>query len=230
METFKLDEEIVKLSEKKKPNLLLLPTASTDGDRYYELIHKLYGEKLGCSTDVLYLYRENPTDKEIMEKFRKADIIYVGGGNTLKMLGKWKKRGVVNLLHEAWERGCVMSGVSAGSICWFRFGISDSRRFINPKADLIRMKGMNFINALHAPHYDVELDRKPSLKRIMKRTPGVSIAIDNRCAVEFVNEKYRVISDIDTANAYKTYWKRGEYFEEKLEKDKWLKTATLLKK
>ena len=71
---------------------------------------------------------------------------------------------------------------------------------------------------LFCPHYDVEKDRKPDLKRLMKKTSGVAIAVDNCCAIEIIDNKYRIISSKKTANAYKVYWKKGKYYEEVIEK------------
>src|SRR3989338_8933910 len=84
-----IDEEIIGLSGKKHPKLLFLPTATSDSERYWFYVNKHFGKKLGCKTDVLYLIKEKPTAAEIKQKILDADIIYVGGGNTLKMMKVW---------------------------------------------------------------------------------------------------------------------------------------------
>jgi len=230
-ETIKIDKELILLSGKKNPRLLFIPTASSDSERYYQLVQKHFGKRLGCKTDVLWLSAGKLSKKTIEEKIMSADIVYVGGGNTLKMIRIWKSYGVDKILRKAWEKGIVLSGLSAGSICWFRAGTSDSRRFKNPKADLIKVTGLGFIPAIHSPHYDVEKDRRPGLKKIMQNTSGVAIAIDNSCAVEFIDDTYRVISSKPEANAYKTYWKAGKYREEVLQKNsKFVSLSDLLKK
>ena len=87
------------------------------------------------------------------------------------------------------------------------------------------------INALHCPHYDTEKERKPSLKKMMRKTYGVAIAIDNCCAIEVIDDKYRIISSKPRANAYKTFWKGDKYYEEVIKKEKELKPLKdLLKK
>ena len=149
-----------------------------------------------------------------------SDIVYVGGGNTQKMIRVWKSYGLDTILKKAWDKGIILSGLSSGSICWFRNGTSDSRRFNNPDADLIKVSGLGFIPASHSPHYDVEKDRRPGLKKIMQKTSGVAIAIDNCCAVEFVDDMYRVIASKPKAKAYKVYWKVGKYHEEEILKRK----------
>ena len=219
IETTQIDKEIIKLTGKKNPKLLFIPTASTDSESYYEVVQKYFGKKLGCKTDVLYLIKEKLSQKEIKDKILKSDIIYVGGGDTLKMMKVWKKNGVDKIFKQAYENGVVLSGLSAGSICWFNSGISDSRRFTNPNADLIKVSGLGLINALHSPHYDVEKDRKPDLKKMMNKTSGVAIAIDNCCAIVVVDEKYKIISSKSSANAYRVYWQKNKYFEEIIEKE-----------
>jgi dipeptidase E len=220
VETTKIDKELIRLTGKKSPMVLFIPTASSDSEDYYENIKKHFGKRLECKTDVLWLIKEKPSRKVIRKKIMSADIVYVGGGNTQKMLQVWKSYKMYKIFKEALGQGVVLSGLSAGSICWFSGGISDSRRFNNPKAGLIKVTGLGFIPALHSPHYDVEKDRRPGLKKIMKNTSGVAIAIDNCCAVEFVDDAYRVISSKPKAKAYKVYWKTGKYHEEVLLKTK----------
>ncbi len=134
------------------------------------------------------------------------------------MMKVWRKLGVDLALEEAYKRGIVLSGVSAGAICWFKYGSSDSRKFANPDAGLIKISGLNFINALCCPHYNAEEDRRPHLKELMKKTSGVAIALDNCCALEIVDDKYRVITSRSDANAYKVYYRKGQFHEEVIEK------------
>ncbi len=220
VETTIIDKEIIRLTGKKSPKVLFIPTASSDSMRYYETVHKHFGIRLGCRTDVLLLIKEKPSRKEIEQKIMTSDVVYVGGGNTQKMLRIWKSCGINKILKKAWAKGIILSGLSAGSICWFRSGTSDSRRFNNPDADLIKVTGLGFIPASHSPHYDVEKDRRPGLKKIMQKTAGVAIAIDNCCAVEFIDDTYRVIASKPRAKAYKVYWKEGKYYEKEIVKRK----------
>lgn len=230
VETTKIDKEVIKISGKKNPKLLFVPTATDDSQSYIDVITKQYGKRLGCKIDTLFLVKEKPSKKEIQNKILNSDIIYVGGGNTLKMMNIWRKYGVDKILKEAYKKGIVLTGLSAGSICWFKYGNSDSRRFYNPKADLIKVSGLNLINALHCPHYDFEKDRKSDLKKMMKKTSMVAIAIDNCCAIEVVDDKYRIIDSKKSANAYKVYWKNNKYYEEVINKNKEFKPIDILLK
>jgi len=220
VETTSVDKEIIKLTGKKNPKLLFIPTASSDSEGYYKTVEKHFGKKLRCKTDVLYLIKSKQFKKEIENKILNSDIIYVGGGNTSKMMKIWKKNGVDKILVKACKKGIVMSGLSAGSICWFKYGNSDSRKFTDPDADLIRVKGLGLINALHCPHYNIEAYRRPDLKKMMRKTSGVAIALDNCSAIEVVDDKYRIILSKKTANAYKVYWKKNKFYEEIIRKDK----------
>ena len=147
VETTKIDKEIIRLTGKKNPTVLFIPTASSDSEGYYETFRKHFEKRLGCKVDVLRIIKENLSNKEIEKKVMSSDAVYVGGGNTLKMMRLWRGCGLDTILKRAWQKGIVLSGLSAGSICWFRFGISDSRRFNNPNADFIKVNGLNLIPA-----------------------------------------------------------------------------------
>jgi len=218
VETTEIDKEIIRLTGKKNPRLLFIPTASSDSESYFEIVKNYFGKKLGCKTDVLYLIKEKLSRKEIREKILKSNIVYVGGGNTLKMITLWKKLSVDEFLMEAYKKGIVMSGLSAGAICWFGYGNSDSK--LKETGKLVKVRGLNFVNLLFCPHYDTQKKRQPALKEMMKKTPGVAIAIDNCCAIEVIDDKYRIISSKPSANAYKVYWKDNKYFEEVIRKEK----------
>lgn len=214
IETEKIDKEIIKLSGKKNPKLLFIPTASSDSKGYVEVIERYFGKRLGCRVDVLYLIKEKPSKKEIKKKIMSAHIIYVGGGNTLKMMKVWRKLGVDKMFRQAAEKGIVLSGVSAGAICWFRQGNSDSRRMVNPKAPFIKVNCLGLLPALCCPHYNGEKDRKPSLKSMMKNTSGIAFALDNCAAFEVVGSKFRILTSKPQARAYRVYWSKGKFHHE----------------
>ncbi len=231
VQTTKIDKEIIRLTGKKHPKLLFVPTASADDASYYEIVKKHFGKRLGCETDVLYLIKGKLNRKEIEAKVLNSDIIYVGGGNTQKMMKFWRKIGFDKTLKKAYEKGIVLSGVSAGAVCWFKWVHSDSRKSVDPTADFIKVSGLGLVNALYCPHYDSEKDREPGLKKMMKRVPCIGIAVDNCCAIEIVDDRYRIIASKSMANAYKVYWKAGTYFKETIQKGSGFQSlANLLKK
>lgn len=215
----KIDTAIVKLAGKKKPKMLFIPTASYDSESYYKIISNSF-TKLGCIMDVLYL-SELTDVKKIKKKILGADIVYVGGGNTLRMMTIWRKLGVDKILDRAYEKDIVLCGLSAGSICWFKCGSSDSRRFTSGSDQLIKVTGLGYINALHCPHYDTEPHRQADLKRMMENTNKlVAIALDDCTALEVIDNKYRIITTKPDAKARRCYWKKGKYTVEKIKETK----------
>ncbi len=216
VETEAIDHEILCLTGKKNPTLLFIPTASRDSRGYFEVAKKHFSAVGFKSVDALYLTDKSLSKEAIAQAIMSHDAIYVGGGDTLYMMRLWRKLGVDAMLKKAYEEGIVLSGLSAGSICWFSSGNSDSRKFTSGSDKLIKVKGLGLIDALHCPHYDVESFRQADLKRMMKTTPGVALALDNSTALEVVDGTYRIITSKPTAKARKVYWKRGEYVVEEI--------------
>lgn len=216
--TIPIDREIIRLTGKIHPKVLFIPTASGDNENYYRIFKKLYEKRLKCKTDVLYLIREKQTKEEIKNKILNSDIIYVGGGNTLKMLKIWRKYGVDSDLRKAWGEGVVLSGLSAGAICWFRYGNSNSLKFSDKRNPLIKLRGLDFAPLMVCPHYDSEKDRRPSLRKMIKMRGGVALALENCTALEVVDGKYRVLRSSKHAKVYKLYKKDGVVVEEELPK------------
>lgn len=218
-ETLPIDKEIVRLSGKKHPKLLFIPTASSDDPRYFKYMHAYYGKKLGCSIEELLLLREHPSHKEISTKISRADIIYVGGGNTLKMMRLWRRLGVDRLLKAAYKKGVVMCGISAGSICWFASGHSDSMSFYNLKKwKYINVRGLGLIPAIHCPHFDsrtLGVARRKNFETMIGKIGGRGIAIEDNCALHVINgREFRVLSSKSGAKAYRVCRRKGTVLSE----------------
>jgi dipeptidase E len=211
LDTFSIDEEVVRLTGKKNPIALFIPTASGDAEGYWETFKQVYGKRLGCKTEVLRLIKETPSEKEIRKKILDSDLIYVGGGNTQAMLDIWKKLGVDAVLRRAYEKGIVLSGISAGAICWFKYGCSDAPKFadVNDKK-LIRIDGLGLVNATLSPHHIRETHRDEGLVKVMKTTPGVGIGLDDNCAIEIIDGTYRFIRSKENAGAKKVFYKNDK--------------------
>lgn len=230
-ETTAIDKEILRLTGKTSPSLLFLPTASNDSQSYYDTVKKHFLKIGFASVDVLYLLDTTLTKQQIEDAMLTHDAIYVGGGNTLRMMTLWRKRGVDVIFKKALGGGIVLSGLSAGSICWFSSGSSDSRSFTSGSDQLIRVTGLGFIDAVHCPHYDAEPHRQGDIKAKMKTSPKVAIALDNCAALEVVGDEYRVVKSKPTAKARKLYWKKNEYFIEEISAtDSFFKLDELLAK
>jgi dipeptidase E len=211
-----IDQELLRLVGKPHPRVLFIPTASSDDQRYIERMREHFNALMAADFDVLCVATDDLARSEIEQRILRSDLIYVGGGNTLRMMKRWRRLGVDTLLAQARARGAVLAGTSAGSICWFNVGNSDSRKSINPAADYIKVKGLGFIDALHCPHYDSEHDRQESLKRMMAKTPGIAIALDDNAAFVVIDAQYKIISAREGAQAYKIYWHQGAFYKEAL--------------
>ena len=221
LETLSIDREIINLTGKSRPRALFIPTASSDSEEYWQAFDNAYGWELGCETDVLYLLNLSPTKAQLEDTILSSDLIYVGGGNTLKMMRRWRRFGVDKILESAYNQGIVLSGLSAGAICWFKYGHSDSMSFYDPEQwSYIRVRCMGLIDALSCPHYDGEtagVKREQEFHQMVQKYGGMGIAKDNNCAIEFIDDKYRVITSQRGANAYKVFKSRGQVVTERVE-------------
>jgi dipeptidase E len=225
--TAAIDREIIRLTNKKNPKLLFIPTASSDSERYWKHVQDYFGKFLKCKTDVLFLIKERPSREQIRNNILSADIIYVGGGNTLMMMRLWRRLGVDKLLVQAYENGTVLSGISAGSICWFDSGHSDSMSFYNPrKWQYINVKGLGLINGINCPHYNGMtrgVPRRKHFRDMIRKTGGVGIAIENNCAIEFIEGRfYRIVRSKSYARAYRVYKRGGDVVAEQIRQQKQL--------
>ncbi len=214
LQTLDIDSEIVELSGKERPKALFIPTASSDSVEYWEAFDGVYGGQLGCDTDVLYMLGKRPPQARLQEAILGADVIYVGGGNTLKMMRRWRLLGVDKLLEAAYAQGAVLAGLSAGCICWFSYGHSDSMSFYSADDDwsYIRVKGMGFIDAFGCPHYNGETagkKREQDFQAMIRRHPGIGIGIEDCCALEVVDGSYRIITSRKGAAAHRIERSRG---------------------
>lgn len=207
--TLPIDRRIVELTGKRRPLALFVPTASTDSREYAAIFAGIYGDRLGCTIDTLYLLGTAPPPHELAERIGLADLVYVGGGNTLRLMRRWRRLGVDRLLREAGERGAVLCGVSAGFLCWCAYGHSDSMSFYHPDDwDYIRVRGMGLLPITGCPHYDGE-GRDRSFQAMIIRSGGVGIALDDRAAIEVHDDRYRIIAAGDGPRAYRVARHRG---------------------
>lgn len=214
VETTRIDKEIIRLPGQRHPKLLFVPTASGDAAGYIKAVKKHFGARLGCRVANLLLVKKAPTKTLIQKMILGSDIIYVGGGHTGKMLKIWRRYGVDNILRQAYRRGIVLSGLSAGAICWFRYGLSDWGQFQekNKVHDYKRLRGLGLINLTVSPHHWREKRRRAALIKIMKRTPGVGLALDDCAALEIIDDKYRIITSKFFAKVHKVYFGKGKLY------------------
>lgn len=204
------------LTGKKRPKLLYLPTASADGPSGIIAWYK------SCApVDVYPLVQESfiassRQSQSWEEVLLSVDGIVASGGNTLNQQAIWKAQGVDVVLRHAWDRGIVLGGASAGSLCWFEEGTTDSR----PK-QLTTVKCLGFLKGSHCPHYDREPDRRPLYQKLIasgEMKPGY--ACDNDAGIYFEdNQVKRVVATRKDAKAYYVSASGGGVSERVLEPD-----------
>jgi dipeptidase E len=209
-DTLPIDKYIVERTGAQWPIALFIPTASSDAEGYAQVVSEVYGAQLGCTVEVLRLIENPPPYERIAEMIRGADLIYVGGGNTLKMMRLWRRLGVDKLLLEAHANGKVLCGLSAGALCWFAYGHSDSMAFYHPDDwDYIRVKCLGILPFTGCPHYDGE-GRDKSFQTMIARDGGIGIAIDDCAAFEADGHQFRILSARNGAGAYRVERVRGK--------------------
>ena len=154
----RLDRWILSLARRRRPRVLFVATASGDADRAHARFYRAF-RKHDCDPSHLPLFARRHADLRAV--VLSQDVIYVGGGNTANMLAIWRVHGVDELLREAWESGTVLCGVSAGAICWFETGLTDS---FGPELQPLR-DALGFLPGSFCPHYDGEAARRPGFAR-----------------------------------------------------------------
>ncbi len=182
-ETLKIDRFIVELTGKRSPKALFIPTASGDDEKYYSTFDRIYGTLLGCRTDYLRLLSCIKDRKQAEDKILSAHLVYVGGGNTLRMMRLWRRLGIDQMLINAGKQGTVLAGLSAGAICWYEWGHSDSGSFAGKcNWSFIRVRGLGMCRGIFCPHLDVE-HRTKSFSQMIEHYGILGVACDNNAAV-----------------------------------------------
>lgn len=180
----RLEELLLELAGKPRPRVAFLPTAAADGGERIALFLDAFRER-ECEPDVVTLFGkpERPA-----ERVAAADVVYVNGGNTANALALWRVHGVDRALREVWERGGVLCGWSAGGICWFEDGVTDS---FGPRLRGLG-DGLGFLAGSFCPHYDGEPERRPTYTRLVAEgglPPGY--AADDDAALLFEGPELR---------------------------------------
>lgn len=191
-----LDDYILQATGKANPSICFLGTASGDSESYALMFFRRF-VKSDCRPCELRLFRREVRD--IPEFLCSRNIIYVGGGNTANMLAVWREHGVDLALREAYENGVVLAGISAGSICWFEHGVTDSFGH-----DLQPLHCLGFLSGSNCPHYDGEPNRRPTYQRLICEGFPPGIAADDGAGLHFVEgELHAVVTSRPDARAYR---------------------------
>ena len=207
--TQRINRHALALTGKQTPNLLFISTASRDAEGYIAGIQKTF-EALGCTVESLRLVSGMSTEEEIDRLLTWADVIYVGGGDTIFMMDVWKQHKLDHKLREIYaEDRAVLMGLSAGAICWFDCGHSDSLSFRNTEnwnycwaEDML-----DIFHMAYCPHYD-ESGRE-SFDAMLHEKDMDGLAMENNTAfVQMGNAQYYIRSD-ENAQAYRLHYTDG---------------------
>ena len=206
-----LREHLLTLSDKSRPKVCYVGTATGDQAGNLATFYEEFGRH-DCETSHLSLY--SPPQKDIRSYVMKHDIIYVGGGSTKNLMALWNEWGFGEIMREAWEAGIVLSGTSAGSICWFDDCITDSI-----PGGLTSLKCTGLLKGSNSTHYGSHPDR-PSTYRALISSGEVSdgIATDDHCALHYIgDELHEIVTQDPDAKAYRVERDGDSYKETVLE-------------
>ena len=187
---------VLDLTGKKRPRICLVPTASAERP---ELVVRFYEEVSGLA-DCSHLSFFPWPPEGLRELVLSQDALFVTGGNTANMLAIWRVHGFERIAREAWEAGIVLAGSSAGMICWFEAGVTDS---YGPQLEGMR-DGLGFLAGSACPHYDGEERRRPVYQELVADGFPPGIAADDAVALHYVGtELHEVVAARTDARAYR---------------------------
>lgn len=211
-ENLLLDQYVLAAACLDTPKVCFMGTASGDAQSFIDRFYAAFST-LRCIPSHLSLLKLEPGDWR--RKVLEQDVIYVGGGNTRALLVLWREWGLDRVLRKAWESGVVLAGISAGSICWFQQGLSDSVS----AGEVLPLTCLGFLRGSNCPHYDGEPERRPAYQRfVLKGELKSGYAADDGAALHFVGKKFlKGICSRPTAKVYRVEKRDEGVFETALE-------------
>jgi len=212
-----VDQYILRLTGKVRPRICFVPTASGDHPEHLDKFYDAY-RALDCEPCHLAFFRKPMSGavplSAIEESLLAVDAIFVGGGNTKSALGVWQEWGLRSVLQRALAAGVLLSGMSAGAICWFESGLTDSVW----GAGFQPMRGLGFLSGACSVHYHSEPERRDRLHECVgTRVFGDALGIDDFAGVLFEDARLaKVVSWRRGATAYRVMCREGRVVEEAL--------------
>jgi dipeptidase E len=212
-----LDDFVLSLARRRPARLCFVATASAMSTVALVKFYRTFSGRAIATDLTLFhspLLARNPAQTADIPAFlAEQDVIYVGGGNTANLLALWRVHGVDRALADAWRAGAVLCGVSAGMICWFEAGVTDSFG-----DDLVGMRdGLGLLSGSACPHYDGEAHRRPTYQRLVREGFPAGYAADDGAALHFVGtDLVGAVSSRPKARAYRVQLQGGQIREERL--------------
>jgi dipeptidase E len=209
-----LDDYVLSLAGSDRPRVCFIPTASGDADHYVVRFYRHFARS--CEASHVSLFRRDragrSVDGEVAGHLLAQDVIYVGGGDVVSMLGAWRAHGLDGALRRAWRRGVVMCGPSAGSLCWFAEALTAFHGA--PR----RVRGLGLLPFSNCVHYRDEPARRGEYHRFVGDGMRPGYAADDGAALHFRGEElYRVVTSRPRAQAFRVEPIGGEIAETALE-------------
>jgi dipeptidase E len=204
-----LDDFILSLCRRRPARVCFIPTASADSATYITKFYRAFAGRCVATDLTLFdsaaLPRRPALTRDLSAFVAAQDVFFVGGGNTANLLAVWRAHGLDKLLRRAWRAGAVLSGISAGMLCWFQGGITDSFGGYRPIRD-----GLGLLRGTACPHYDGEAKRQAAFRRFIAHGAPAGYAADDGVALHFKGTKLReVVSSRPNALAYRLQMRRG---------------------
>jgi dipeptidase E len=202
----RLEDYFLALTGRERPRVLIVPTAVGDDADATLRLHTQLGDRAQVS--YLPFFPWPPPDLRALAL--DQDVIYVSGGNTANALAIWRAHGFDQVLRDAWDDGVVLAGWSAGMICWFEAGVTDS---FGPQLEGMR-DGLGFLPGSACPHYDGEAERRPVYQRLVAEGFPAGLAADDCVSLRFDGtELAEVVSARTGARAYRVTPEREDPIE-----------------
>ena len=206
-----IEDYIVNTASSKKPKVTFFPTASAENKDYIVNFYNAFS-RLDCTFNHISLFQNTPNLDLVIDE---SDIIYIGGGNTKSMLSVFREWKLDQLLIKSYNDGKLLCGVSAGAICWFEKGITDSW-----EGELRMLDCLNILPGVCCPHYDGEVKRKPSVEKFIKNNQASSIlCIEDGAAIHYEGKNIKkAISFYPNKNVYDVSIAGGSLIEKPINK------------
>ena len=192
-----LDDYVLGLTKAERPRVCFLPQASGDADHYIVRFYRAFSAHR-CEASHISLFRREQGAGSVRRHLLSQDLIYVGGGSVVSLLGVWRAHGIDEILRECWEAGVILCGLSAGSLCWFAEAVTGFHG--EPK----RLEGLGLLPFSNCVHYDPKSDRRQSLPPLPARRDVLRYAAEDGAALHFIGEELsRVVSSRPEARGYR---------------------------
>jgi len=192
-----LDDYVLALTGAERPRVCFLPSASGDADHYIVRFYRAFSAHR-CEANHISLFRREQGPEDLRRHLLSQDLVYVGGGSVVSLLGVWRAHGIDAILREAWEAGVVLCGLSAGSLCWFAEAMTGFHGA--PQ----RLDGLGLLPFSNCVHYEPGSERRRSYHRFLLEGMRAGYAAEDGAALHFTGaELSRAISSRPEASCYR---------------------------